>query len=388
MDVLSRNKIKKTKIIQSIKICFVLFLFTIFTNNVFAIEYGGFGARPAYPQEGNPRTESIFVHTLEPDDIKDDGVLVINNTTETKTIMIYSVDSTPSTDGGFACKQFSQSKNDVGGWIKLEKSEVTIEPGKKELVPFKITVPSNAAAGEHNGCIITQEKLEKPDGKSGVSLSFRTGLRVAITIPGEIERKLQITDFNVVPKDDGSFSLLLKARNPSNVSIDTDVQVITRYFFGLTHTTNGGQYSILRNDSFDWNFELSKPFWGGWYRSNYIVKYDENKEAIIGVNTDSKLIELKGPGVWFFSKPTNTAMMIEITVFLFILFGIFLLILSFVRKSWVKSSWVEYNVGVGENITSLSEKFDVTWTLIAKANNLKPPYELKPGEKIKVPPEK
>ena len=32
----------------------------------FAIEYGGFGGRPAYPRADNPRTESIFIHTLEP----------------------------------------------------------------------------------------------------------------------------------------------------------------------------------------------------------------------------------------------------------------------------------------------------------------------------------
>jgi hypothetical protein len=34
--------------------------------SVSAIEYGGFGGRPAYPREDNARTESIFIHTLEP----------------------------------------------------------------------------------------------------------------------------------------------------------------------------------------------------------------------------------------------------------------------------------------------------------------------------------
>jgi hypothetical protein len=36
------------------------------TFSVSAIEYGGFGGRPAYPREDNARTESIFIHTLEP----------------------------------------------------------------------------------------------------------------------------------------------------------------------------------------------------------------------------------------------------------------------------------------------------------------------------------
>lgn len=34
--------------------------------SVSAIEYGGFGGRPAFPREDNARTESIFIHTLEP----------------------------------------------------------------------------------------------------------------------------------------------------------------------------------------------------------------------------------------------------------------------------------------------------------------------------------
>lgn len=45
----------------------VLFLsFLSMSFSVSAIEYGGFGGRPAYPREDNARTESIFIHTLEP----------------------------------------------------------------------------------------------------------------------------------------------------------------------------------------------------------------------------------------------------------------------------------------------------------------------------------
>src|SRR3990167_154914 len=157
-----------------------------------AVEYGGFGGRPAYPRADNPRTESIFVHTLEPGDIQKEGILTVNNATEQKTMLVYAVDSTPSTGGAFACAQFSEAKKDVGAWITVKKSEVTLEPGTNELVPFSIHVPKNASVGEHNGCIVMQEKKEKAEDGSGVSLSFRTGLRVAVTIPGELERKLEI----------------------------------------------------------------------------------------------------------------------------------------------------------------------------------------------------
>ena len=240
--------------------------FAVFASSVFAIEYGGFGGRPAYPDPNNPRTESVFIHTLEPGDIQKEGVVVINNTAEQKTVLVYGVDSSSSLDSSFACEQFSQEKNDIGAWIKLEKSEVTLNPGTNELVSFTISVPQNANVGEHNGCIVVQEKKEKADGKSGVSLSVRTGLRVAITIPGELVRKLEIIGFTVTSRKDGSFLLRSEAKNLGNVSIDADVQVITRYFFGATIVRHGGQYPIFRGGTSDWNFELKKPFWGGWYQ--------------------------------------------------------------------------------------------------------------------------
>ncbi|MDP3003947.1 MAG: LysM peptidoglycan-binding domain-containing protein [Candidatus Azambacteria bacterium] len=360
----------------------------LFAGSVFAIEYGGFGGRPAYPRADNPRTESIFVHTLEPGDVQQEGVLTVNNSAERKTMLVYAVDSTPSTGGAFACAQASVTAKDVGAWITLEKSEVTLDPGTNELVPFTISVPQNASVGEHNGCIVMQEKKEKADGKSGVSLSFRTGLRVAITIPGELERKLEIVGFTVTKRDDGSFLLHPLVKNLGNVSIDADAQVITRYFFGLTHFTHGGKYPILRGDTSDWNFELKKPFWGGWYRSNFVVEYDKNPEAGVGVRSGKELTRLEGPSVWFWSFPTPTALAIEIAVLLALAFGGFLFWLSQKRKRWIKENWVSYEVKAGEDIKSLAERFDVSWKLLAKVNKLKPPYALKSGEKIKVPPSK
>ncbi len=357
--------------------------------SVQAIEYGGFGGRPAYPDPSNPRTESIFIHTLQPGATQEEGVRVVNNSAETKTMLVYGADSTPSTGGAFACKQFSEPKTDVGAWITLAKSEVTLEPGTNEVVPFTIRVPQNASVGEHNGCILIQEKKAKVEGQTGAVLSVRTGLRVAITIPGAITRKLEIVGFTLTPeKDKNAFLLHPLVKNTGNVSIDADAQVVTFYFFGITLAHDGGQYPVLRGETSDWNFELKKPFWGGWYRSSFVVEYDANPEAGVGVKSGKVLTRLEGPSVWFWSTPTPAGLAIEIIVLLALAFGGFLFRLSQKRKRWIKENWVGYEVKSGEDIKSLAERFDVSWKLIAKTNKLQPPYALKTGEKIKVPPTK
>lgn len=359
----------------------------LWVNPVLAVNYGGIGGRPAYPRSDNPRTESIFIHTLNPGDVQKEGVLVVNNTEEQKKIWIYAVDGMVSSGGAFACRQKTEPKKGVGAWIKLAKSQVVLDPGTNEVVPFTINVPKNADVGEHNGCIVIQEAVEKPKKqKGGVTLSFRSAMRVAVTIPGKITRKLEIVDFKITPRKDGSYLLRPLVKNLGNVSIDADVDVITRYFFGLIHKRHGGQFPVLRGETSDWRFELKRPFWGGWYRSELVVKYDANPEAGIGVKSGKKLTQLKGPTIWFFSPPTPLAVVIEILILLLLAFAGFLLWMWRKRSRWIKESWVEYQVKAGEDINALAKRYGVSWRLLVKANKLAPPYTLKEGQKIKVPP--
>ena len=382
------NYYKSRKFSFSLLIVFILsaLIFSFEGDSALAMGYGGIGGRPAYPDPKNPRTQSIFVYTLEPGTTKNDGVLLVNNTDKEKTLMVYAVDSVVSSGGAFACRQMNEPKKDVGRWISLSKSEVTLQPGKNEIVPFTIKVPKEASVGEHNGCIIIQEKKEKKENQKGMVLTFRTGLRVAVTVPGKIVRKLKIENFQVEKRKNGNFLLRPQIRNLGNVSIDTDVKVITRYFFGLILAQHGGQFPILRGKTSDWNFELKKPFWGGWYKSQLIATYDQNPEASIGIQSGKSLTTLKSKPIYFFSPPTPLALSIEIVVLLLIIFLIFLLVLAIKRKKWIQNQWQEYQVKPEDDIKKIAEKFGLSWKLLARVNKLQPPYALKPGDTIKVPP--
>lgn len=364
---------------KNAKIALVLTSFFLLTFSASAVEYGGIGGKPAFPREDAPRSESIFIHTLNPGEVKEEGLLVVNNTQEEKTLEIYAVDSTPSTGGAFACEQMSETPDGVGSWIDLEKSEVTLAPGTNEVVPFKISVPQLLDVGEHNGCVMTQEKLEDQEAQ-GMSLSMRSGLRVAITIPGELVKKLEVEDFQVAGREDNAFLLQPKLKNLGNVSVETDLAVVTEHFFGfasLPHFEHGGEFTVLRGESADYNFELKQPFWGGWYRSSFVATYEDEL---------GKKVQLVGEPVVFFSMPTTKGLLIEIGALFILVFGLILLSISIKRRNWIQRFWVERKVQSGDDIRSLAEKFDVSWKVIAKANNLQAPYILKTGEKIKLPP--
>ncbi|MFA6194353.1 MAG: LysM peptidoglycan-binding domain-containing protein [Patescibacteria group bacterium] len=362
----------------------LLFVFPVIQAK--AVEYGGIGGRPAYPRTDNPRTESIFIHTLKPGDIQKEGVLLVNNAAEKKTLLVYGVDSVVSSGGAFACRQMSEPKGSVGSWIKLEKNEVVLNPGANDLVPFTIEVPQTAGVGEHNGCIVIQEKKEDSSGQAGVNLSFRTGLRVAISIPGEIVRKLEITEFRITKEDNGNILLSPTIKNSGNVSVDTNIDVTTKNIFGGAYLKQGGEFPILRDQSSDWNFEIKKPFWGGFYRSSLRVEYQEDLSIEIGKNSNQPKTVLTGETITFFSFPKPLALMVEL---LFLIVGVIMTFLWRVynkRKQWIKKSWKETEIKSGEDIKSLADRLEVSWRLLAKVNKLQAPYTLKPGQKLKVPP--
>lgn len=67
---------------------------------------------------------------------------------------------------------------------------------------------------------------------------------------------------------------------------------------------------------------------------------------------------------------------------------VFLYIVARRREQWIINHWVRKTLTANTDITTLAEEYNVSWKLLAKVNRLKPPYTLKKGDAIKVPPHK
>lgn len=352
-----------------------------------ATEYGGLGGRPARPIPGNSRSESIFIHDIIPGQSLEDAVKVINNSAETKTLVVYAADSIVSSGGAFACKQLIEEKKDAGAWITMSKQEVTLASLTFEEIPFTIQAPFNADVGEHNACILIQEKKLPPTGEqqNGIILSFRTGIRVALTVPGEIIRKLEIVNFSVVKKNQNSYILKSSLKNVGNVSIDADVKVRVASFLGPELPLLGGQYPILRGEITDLNFELPRPYWGGWYKAGFTASYDASQNAAIGMNSGAPLTLLKSQEVWFFVWPAPQALAIFGGGILIILILLIWIIWKLFRRHKIKKTWREYTCEKGTDIKKIADSFKCSWKLLAKVNKIKAPYIIAAGTKIKAP---
>lgn len=357
------------------------------SSPVRAIDSYGVGAVPAYPNKENPRAASIFIYQLSPGKSVSDGVRVVNNSDEQKTIAIYPVDSEVSSDGAFACKQEVESRNSVGSWIQLAKSEVTLAPHSDEIIPLTLTVPIDMDIGEYNGCIAVQDMRKNEASGNGIVLSFRSALRVAVMVPGQIRAGLIVKEFSVkMDKSEATGASKVIAspllHNNGNVSVDAQLDVSMKNMFGMEVEKGGGKFPILRDVSSRFNIELKTPFWGGWYTVSGSVAYrplqTTKQEASL-----SKPQEL--PTQTIFVMPDPKALAIEIGVLLALVAAAGFGVWRMAQARLLRLRAYEYEVVEGDDIETLAGKNKTTWKVIAQLNHLKPPYHLTPGSIIKIP---
>jgi hypothetical protein len=350
-----------------------------------AIEYGGLGGVPANPDPNNPRTSSIFVYTLSPGENKKDAVKVVNNTNESKTVEVYAADSELASGGSFACAQKSDSQENVGAWIELDKTETTLEANSEEIIGFRLRVPTNASVGEHNGCLVIQEKGTSTDASgNGVQLSFRSALRTVVTVPGEIVKDAEFSELSVDGQDK-KYIITAKLYNKGNVSLDTDVAVIIKDLLGRKVYQNGGVYPLLsQKQPIELNFEYPRPFWGGLYRITGTASYNGDPNATLGTNNE-KDVTKHAPSSVLFVMPHPLATLIILLIIILLLTLVWYIWRKWYRRRKIAASWRPYRIQAGDTIVGLARQRRVGWKTVAQVNKLRPPYELKPGTTIKLP---
>lgn len=374
------------KHISHLLVAFAVVCFFVGGHTALAVDYAGIGGRPAYPDKENARTESIFIHTIAAGETATDGIQLLNNSDVTKDLIVYAVDSTASSDGAFACAQQAETPKSVGSWISFgdAATEVELEPNTNLIIPFTIAVPENADVGESNGCIIVQEKKPEVQRQAGVNLSFRTGIRVAITVPGDIVRSLSVERFTRTEADNKN-TLHIGIQNSGNVSIDTTIHSQVSGIFGETLFTQSGQFPVLRGQTGEWHFDLPQSFWGGWYHAQLEVTYDEHTEAGIGIDSGKGTTTLTASIGWFFLPPSQNGLIIEISTLVALLIIVVLIVVMIYKKRKIRSTWSTYTPAADMSITTIAEQQHISWKKLARINTIRAPYTVRSGQTIFVP---
>lgn len=346
---------------------------------------GSVGGRPGLPRDDEPRSQSIFIHTLAGGKSAKDKVLLSNRSDEPQIVEVYATDAIATNTGSFTCKQQVEDRTGAGAWIQLARQEVRLEAGEAELVDFTITVPGLADVGEHNACLAFTAKEDVQDVGGNLRIRTRSAVRVAITVPGELQRGINIANF-AVNDDKNEQIFTVQLRNNGNVSADTEVGVELQSLFGGVVYENGGQYPVLRGNTLELTYRNDEtPFWGGWYSATANIVYDTDA-ATWGTEPTRTLEVKRAEPVAVFVWPHPLAMAIYIILFGLAVGATLYWWLERRKVQLILNSWQKYTVKSGDTLEEIAAERHENWKLIAKINELQAPYTLASGMKLLVPP--
>ncbi len=153
----------------------------------------------------------------------------------------YAGDAFNGPTGAFDVFRRNQKSTDLGAWISLARSSVTVPGRGFVIVPFRVSVPADALPGDHDAgivaAIITQELRSNG---SKVNVEERVGARVRLRVSGPLKPELTVRNLKVTYT--GSLSLVGNGRalvtydiaNTGNVVLSADQRVQLHALIGGT----------------------------------------------------------------------------------------------------------------------------------------------------------
>jgi hypothetical protein len=209
-----------------------------------AADNGTWSVFPTTEQGAVPRT--AFSYEVAAGAEVRDSVTIRNLGREILRMNVYPADAyNAAGGGGFALRQQDEENTDVGTWVKLARTTVTIAPGREVAIPFTMTVPKNSTPGDHAGGIVainaSTEGVQEQDGVV-IGIQRAVGTRIYTRIQGPLSPSMNITDVSIDVTEKAQIPFLQQGKalityrvvNTGNTRLSADQAVRITGLFGQT----------------------------------------------------------------------------------------------------------------------------------------------------------
>ncbi|MDW5329566.1 WxL protein peptidoglycan domain-containing protein [Plantactinospora sp. KLBMP9567] len=213
-----------------------------------------------------PDGRPSFSYKLDPGASVTDYVAVTNHSAEPLALTVYASDAFTTGEGGFDLLAGQEKPVDVGAWVRLTTRTLTVPASSRVDLPFTLTVPTNAAPGDHTGGIVASLATTGTDAQGNqVSVDHRVGTRVYLRVTGELRPALALEDLRVRhrgsynPVAGGELTASAMLRNTGNVRLGGQPALRATGPFGLAARTASGAPlpEILPGDAVRVSVQLS-----------------------------------------------------------------------------------------------------------------------------------
>ncbi|QES48324.1 DUF916 domain-containing protein [Streptomyces venezuelae] len=169
-----------------------------------AADNGSWGVFPTPPAGAQMPDRAYFFHQGAAGSTVRDSVTVHNASDRELTFRVFATDAVNTPVGGaFALLPVETRPKDLGTWIGLgpEASGTVTVPAKgRKDIPFTITVPEDAAPGDHVGGIVALgTAIEGTEGEDKVKVGVRrsVGARIYFRVPGPVAPGLSVENVRI-----------------------------------------------------------------------------------------------------------------------------------------------------------------------------------------------
>ncbi len=174
-----------------------------------------------------------YTYTVAPGEKVDDGLSVVNRGSAALELAVYAADGFTTDSGQLDLRRQGFASTGIGAWVRPGVDHLTIQPGQAAVVPFSLSVPADAAPGDHIGGIVTSIK------SSSSSSEERMGVRIQLRVGGELKPQLTVSDVKVHPPlVGGNATVTYTLHNTGNATVSARQQASLAGPFGRLRATS------------------------------------------------------------------------------------------------------------------------------------------------------
>jgi hypothetical protein len=188
-----------------------------------------------------PDSRGIYSFASTPGGRVEDHVALQNYSTQPISLIVRGTDAVNTPQGGFAAKPVNERSTEVGTWVALPTSDLTVTvPARSyRIIPFEIVVPQNATPGDHIGVITAtlESAIISPSGQREHLLQT-VGSRIFIRVSGPLHPGFTVSGLTVSyqgtadPIGTGLAKLTYEVKNTGNVALGGRQTVYVSGLFG------------------------------------------------------------------------------------------------------------------------------------------------------------
>jgi hypothetical protein len=176
--------------------------------------------------------QPYFVFNASPGATVQGAARVVNASGAAGNVTIAAVDATTGQTSGAVYLSPTDPKHDVGAWVTVAPSQLTLAPHQSADVSFTVRVPAGARAGQHlGGLVATPSALRSSTLTHRAGHTFRVNVReisivaVQVNLPGPPVQKVTVTGLTAAGRP-GYQTLLIGISNAGNTLVKGNGRLI------------------------------------------------------------------------------------------------------------------------------------------------------------------